>query len=146
MARLTKRRLLLAGILVLCVAAVLFVPIPRTYTFSGAAEVTNKDDEEIGSCTLSVEACEIKSLVVTYDADFSIVLENNGTVTEFDTADYRGPNNKSMMVDIREDPHFLSFAYFDQVGEFQTTVLLYQEDPPYVSLGYRDLHYTLEGD
>ena len=73
-----KKRLITAGIVaaVLAIAAVLFWPHTKTYSFSGVAtEWSRSHDEQYDeTADLSVEITEVRSLVCSYKKSFSYVL------------------------------------------------------------------------
>ena len=73
-----KKRLITAGIVaaVLTIAAVLFWPHTKTYSFSGVAtEWSPSHDEQYDeTADLSVEITEVRSLVCSYKKSFSYVL------------------------------------------------------------------------
>ena len=73
-----KKRLITAGIVaaVLAIAALLFWPHTKTYSFSGVAtEWSPSHDEQYDeTADLSVEITEVRSLVCSYKKSFSYVL------------------------------------------------------------------------
>lgn len=73
-----KKRLITVGIVaaVLAIAAVLFWPHTKTYSFSGVATEwsLSHEDQYDETADLSVEITEVRSLVCSYKKSFSYIL------------------------------------------------------------------------
>lgn len=63
----------------------LLLPIPKTTVLSGTGAVLNTSKEKIGSCALSIEIRELRSLTVRYRKSFSFTLNGN-EFSQFETA------------------------------------------------------------
>lgn len=142
MARLTKRRLLLAGILLLCVAAVLFFPITKTRTISGSGVVLTKDKEKIGDCTLTLEIRETGSLAADYRRHFSFVLHDGQTTEEYDT---KKALQGRTFVDRHDGVCMIASMYSGYRTGYKVVRcdLLYAEDLSYAALLWEDRLYYL---
>lgn len=69
-----KRTFALIFLSLALIFAIFFFPVAKTYSLSGTGLELTTDKEKIGTCELSIEITEVRSLVMNHGKTFSFVL------------------------------------------------------------------------
>lgn len=128
-----KQRLIVCCWMVLLVTIVFF-PITRTHTISGAGQVLTIDREKLGNCNLSIKIEETKSIFFCYRKQFSFVLDGT-SFSEFSAPAYTKSEDGLCLI---------SQMYFDEKENRMTLCsLVYDEDLSYAVIRWNEKQYFI---
>lgn len=132
-ARYEKRKLIYGFLTLAVIVLIAFFPAQNTVSISGEGEVLTANQEKIGTCSLSIEIQETKSLAVTYRRTVSLVLDGE-----------RLPDFLSSSGSETEDVCFISQMYYDpQEDRINSCDLFYQKDLSYARIHWDDKLYVI---
>lgn len=118
----------------LVIAGVLFFPRTTYRTLSGDGAVLSAKKEYLGDCRLSVTIREVRSPLLCYRKNFTMVLDGRA-YTEYDASHF----------DCVEDFCAISQAYYDpEINNFDHYDLLYAKDFRYAAVIFHRKIYFLD--